>query len=251
MLQSLSQLLADTPGAVGSFSVVDLGMAQAVVAAAEQSGRPAVVGVATRHWHVIDALRLTPSLLASAEAAAVPIALHLDHAGREELDIIRAALDAGFTSIMIDASKLAFADNSAVTLEVCGLASGYGASVEAELGAISGEEGVAGLVDPDFDESMFTRSWQGRGVRRTLPDRRLGGLDRHRPWAVPRAAEASVRADQRASTSYPGTAGDARCYRRQPRRHRRVGQAGDQEGQLLLGVPGHRDGRGPRQQPRR
>lgn len=156
MLQSLSQLLHDTPGAVGSFNVVDFGMAQAVIAAAEESGRPAVIGVATRHWHLIDALRLAPSLLALAKAAAVPIALHLDHAGPGELDIIRAALDAGFTSIMIDASKLSFEDNGSVTLEVCRLAADYGASVEAELGAISGEEGVAGLVDPDFDESMFT-----------------------------------------------------------------------------------------------
>lgn len=156
MLRTLSETISDANGAAGCFNVVDLGMAQAVAAAAEQSGKPAIIGVAARHWHAIDAAVHAPSLKAIAERSGVPIALHLDHAGPDQLDMIKEALALGFTSIMIDASKLPFEENCAVTCRVVDLAGEYNAGVEAELGAIAGQEGVAGLVDAGSDEAMFT-----------------------------------------------------------------------------------------------
>ncbi|MFW5994715.1 MAG: class II fructose-bisphosphate aldolase [Spirochaetia bacterium] len=156
MLKTFSETLSEANGAVGCFNIVDLGMAQAVAAAAEQEGAPAIIGVAARHWRAIDGAVYAPSLRAIAERSSVPIALHLDHAGPDETGLIQEALGVGFTSIMIDGSKLPFEDNCAVTRRVVELARPYNAGVEAELGAIAGEEGVAGLVDAGSDETMFT-----------------------------------------------------------------------------------------------
>jgi fructose-bisphosphate aldolase, class II len=136
------------PGAVGSFNLLDLDMAQALVAAAENRQRPLVLGVATRHWQAINAPLLAPVLRTLAERCTQPIALHLDHAGPGQFDLIRAALDAGFTSIMFDGSSLSLRENIRLSAEVVNLARSYGASVEGELGGIAGEEGVADTTGP-------------------------------------------------------------------------------------------------------
>ncbi len=156
MLRSLREVLEWTSGAVGSFNVVDPLMALAVVSAAVQEGRPAIVGVATRHWEKMDAPVMVPSIRSIVERSSAAVALHLDHAKPSQLTIIREALDLGFTSVMIDGSTEPFEQNCAITEEVLKLAGRYGAGVEAELGAIAGEEGVAGLVDSHADESLYT-----------------------------------------------------------------------------------------------
>ena len=71
-----------------------------------------------------------------AERYTIPIVLHLDHA--TEIDIIKSALDNGFTSVMYDGSHHPFDENAAVTRMVVELAVPYGASVEAELGLVGG-----------------------------------------------------------------------------------------------------------------
>ena len=68
----------------------------------------------------------------------IPVVLHLDHA--EEQDIIYSCVDAGFTSVMIDGSKLSFEDNVAISHQVVRYAHKFGVSVEAELGKIGGHE---------------------------------------------------------------------------------------------------------------
>jgi ketose-bisphosphate aldolase len=130
-------------GAVGSFNILDLEMAAAVVAAAEERQRPVVLGVATRHFEAVRAALLTPAVLRLAEKAAVPVALHLDHASARQQDLVGQALDLGFTSIMIDASHCSLAENTAISRDVVERCRRYGASVEGELGGIAGVEGVA------------------------------------------------------------------------------------------------------------
>jgi ketose-bisphosphate aldolase len=157
MRADLAEVLqAVAPGAAGSFNVLDLEMARAVLAAAEAAAAPVVVGVASRHFDAIDAAVLTPSLLAAIDRAGVPAALHLDHAGPAQLDMIRAALDLGFTSIMIDGSQLPFEQNVEITARVVELARAYGAGVEGELGGIAGEEGVADTGHDAPEEIPFT-----------------------------------------------------------------------------------------------
>jgi fructose-bisphosphate aldolase class II len=78
-----------------------------------------------------------PALIrAGAEHHRIPVALHLDHA--TELDQIKAAVDNGFTSVMIDGSRLPFDENAAITRAAVELAHPYGVSVEGELGHVGG-----------------------------------------------------------------------------------------------------------------
>ena len=138
-------------GAVGSFNVLDLNMALAVIESAEALQLPVIVGVASRHFDAINTPVLAASLVKAVEAAKIPVALHLDHAGPDQMNMIKQALDLGFNSIMIDGSTLHFVDNVAITRQVVQAAQAYGASVEGELGGIAGEEGVAdsGTDTPD------------------------------------------------------------------------------------------------------
>lgn len=144
MKQNLGQILESiSPGAAGSFNILDLDMAFSILDCAEELQLPVIVGIASRHFDAIRAPLLTPSLLKAIESSTIPAALHLDHAGPDQLDMIKQALDLGFTSIMIDGSHLPFNENVAITAKVVELSQAYGASVEGEIGGIAGEEGVA------------------------------------------------------------------------------------------------------------
>ena len=68
----------------------------------------------------------------------VPVAIHLDHGSTFEN--CKSAIDAGFTSVMIDASKHPFEENVAITSKVVEYAHAKGVSVEAELGTVGGQE---------------------------------------------------------------------------------------------------------------
>ena len=144
MRSNLTEVLsAVAPGAAGSFNVLDLDMALAVLDSAEALGLPVIVGIASRLFEAMRADIRTASVLKAIEGASVPAALHLDHAAPDQLPLIRTALDLGFSSLMIDGSKLPLQQNAEVTAQVVEIARGYGASVEGELGGIAGEEGVA------------------------------------------------------------------------------------------------------------
>jgi fructose-bisphosphate aldolase class II len=80
----------------------------------------------------------------------IPIVLHLDHTF--ELRIIQEAIDAGFTSVMIDQSAKPFEENVAVSAQVVALAHARSVSVEAELGTI----GTTDFIETDEDEEHFT-----------------------------------------------------------------------------------------------
>ena len=149
-------------GAVGSFNILDLNMAQAVVESAEASGLPAIIGVASRHFDAINTPVLAPALLKLIDSAQVPVALHLDHATPDQYDMIMQALDLGFNSIMIDGSTLAFDDNVSITSRVVQSASSYEASVEGELGGIAGEEGVADSGSDTPDVMPYTDASEAR-----------------------------------------------------------------------------------------
>ena len=143
MKANLTEIYTSYPeGAVGSFNVLDLDMAFSVIEAAEALNLPAIVGIASRHFDVINAPRLIPSIQSAINQSSVPIALHLDHAAPDQYDMIKQALDLGFSSIMIDGSQLAFDENAAMTARVVQTAQAYGASVEGEIGGKAGEEGV-------------------------------------------------------------------------------------------------------------
>lgn len=101
--------------AVAAFNVITLEHVEAVVAGAESVRRPVLLQVSENavQYRYGRLLPLARAAVAAAEAAAVPVALHLDHVRSDSL--LRQAADAGFSSVMYDAARLPYAENLAAT----------------------------------------------------------------------------------------------------------------------------------------
>ncbi len=126
---------------VGAFNVIHVEHAQAIVAGAEAADAPVVLQISencVRYHGGLEAIGA--AMLAVARAAAVPVAVHLDHA--EHTGLVDEAVAMGFTSVMFDASSLPFAENVATTAEVVQRCHSDGVWVEAELGEVGGKDGV-------------------------------------------------------------------------------------------------------------
>ena len=129
------------PTGVGAFNVVHLETAEALVAAAEESGRPVVLQLSQNCVAYHGSLQpLARACLELALAADADVAVHLDHA--EDEDLARAAVDLGFGSVMFDGSTLEYAANVAATARVVAHAHAAGVAVEAELGRVGGKDGA-------------------------------------------------------------------------------------------------------------
>ncbi|HEX3811438.1 MAG TPA: class II fructose-bisphosphate aldolase, partial [Mycobacteriales bacterium] len=129
--------------------------AEAIVAGAELAGLPAILQISQNavKFHNGQLLPVAAGTAAVARAAAVPIALHLDHVEDDEL--LRQAADAGCSSAMYDASKRDYADNVAATRAAAEWAHRNGLWLEAELGEVGGKDGAhAPGVRTDPDEAQ-------------------------------------------------------------------------------------------------
>jgi fructose-bisphosphate aldolase class II len=128
--------------AVGAFNIITLEHAEAVVEGAEQVAAPVILQIsenAVRFHHG----RLAPIAAAAraiAEAAAVPVSLHLDHV--EDDDLLRQVADVGLSSAMYDASKLDYDKNVEATRAAREWAHANGIYLEAELGEVGGKDGA-------------------------------------------------------------------------------------------------------------
>lgn len=132
-------------GAVGegrglaAFNVITLEHGEAIVHGAEQAGRPVILQVSQNAVAYHRALEpLAAALQAIASTADVPVSLHLDHV--EELDLLHRAVPAGFTSVMVDAGRLPYAENVAETADAARWLHAENVFVEAELGYVGGKE---------------------------------------------------------------------------------------------------------------
>ena len=149
-------ILADAYAAgrgVGAFNVVHLETAQALVAAAQEAGRPVILQLSENCIRYHGAFEpIAGATLAIAAESSSSVAVHLDHA--EDPELAYQAIDRGFGSVMYDGAKLDFADNVATTRRVVARASTAGVLVEAELGEIGGKDGAhAPGVRTDPDEA--------------------------------------------------------------------------------------------------
>jgi fructose-bisphosphate aldolase, class II len=126
---------------VGAFNVVGIEHAEAIATGAEAAGVPVVLQISENCAAYHGALApIARACLAVAAAAAVPVAVHLDHATSAEL--VRAAAGLGLGSVMYDASRLPHAENVRATAGVARWCHQRGIWVEAELGEIGGKDGV-------------------------------------------------------------------------------------------------------------
>lgn len=126
---------------VGAFNLIGIEHAEAIVSGAEAARAPVVLQISENCVAYHGALEpVGLAALAIARAAAVPVAVHLDHATRE--DLVRRAAAIGIGSVMFDASVLPYAGNVSATRSIAGWCAERGIWVESELGEIGGKDGV-------------------------------------------------------------------------------------------------------------
>lgn len=124
--------------AVGAFNVENMEMAQAIIGAAEELRAPVILQTTPSTLRYAEPALYLANVKALAEKASVPVAMHLDHGDSYELCV--KAFRAGYTSIMIDGSKLPLEDNIALTRRVVEMCAPAGVPVEGELGRVGGKE---------------------------------------------------------------------------------------------------------------
>ncbi|MBQ9384207.1 MAG: class II fructose-1,6-bisphosphate aldolase [Ruminiclostridium sp.] len=156
MLVSAKDMLnkaRDGKYAVGQFNINNLEWTKAILLTAQELNSPVILGVSEGAGKYMcgfnTVVGMTKGMIETLKIT-VPVALHLDHGTFEGA---KACINAGFSSIMFDGSHLPFEENFAKTTALVNTCDVLGLSLEAEVGAIGGEEdGVIGkgeCADPD------------------------------------------------------------------------------------------------------
>ncbi|MBM7551542.1 class II fructose-bisphosphate aldolase [Thalassobacillus pellis] len=140
--------------AIGSFAARYTDMIPAILRAGQKRQSPMIVQISQKE---LNRYHITPKEVGEAfyqamedEKITVPTVLHLDHT--KDLSVIKEAIEAGFTSVMIDASEHPLDKNIEISKEAADYAHSKGVSVEAELGQI----GTTDFIETDKDEELYT-----------------------------------------------------------------------------------------------
>lgn len=149
--------------AVPAFNVENMEMVYAVVGTAEEMNSPIIIQTTPSTVKYASAEMFKAMVYEAAKNSKVPVALHLDHGDSFELAV--KALRAGYTSLMIDGSKLSFEDNINVSKKVVEIGKAAGIPVEAELGKVGGKEDehevsdkCAAYTDPEEAKEFVSRT---------------------------------------------------------------------------------------------
>ena len=166
MLVTTKEMLLDAQAghyAVGAFNVESLEFVMAVIKAAEDKKSPVIMQTTPGTVKYANLDYFAAMCKVAADAAKVPVAIHLDHG--DGFDRCIQAMHAGYTSVMIDGSHVPFEDNIALTASVTKVAGPIGIPVEAELGKVGGKEddgpaveGENPYTDPDQAEEFVART---------------------------------------------------------------------------------------------
>lgn len=125
--------------AVGMFNAHHLEAVQAVAAAAEACRAPVMLSTTMGGLAHVGLDYFIAMAAVARDSVSVPLILHLDHGA--DFDIVKACIEAGFDSVMIDASSASYENNVALVREVVALARRHGVGVEAQIGETLAEEG--------------------------------------------------------------------------------------------------------------
>lgn len=147
--------------AVGLFNAVNLELARGIIAAAEETGSPVIMGTAEVLFPYGPLEEVSYYLIPMAKKAKVPVVVHLDHGLNRDTCI--KALQLGFTSIMYDCSTDPYDVNVQKVKEMADIAHSYGATIEGELGHVGdnegSHEGTSTLSDPS---AFYTEPGQAK-----------------------------------------------------------------------------------------
>ena len=142
--------------AVMAINCFNLETARAVIKAAELEEAPIIMNIFQEHFEKhSDSELITPIVKRLAERASIEVALNFDHG--HDTNLLKKAIQDGFSSIMVDASRFDLDGNIKVTREMVEYASQYGVSVEGEIGCLGGSEG--GMFTKD---SMYTNPLEAK-----------------------------------------------------------------------------------------
>lgn len=135
--------------AIGAFNVNNMEIIQGITEAAKECNSPVILQVsagARKYAKHVYLVKLVEAALADTD---LPIVLHLDHG--DSFELCKDCIDGGFTSVMIDGSKLSFEENVALTKKVCEYAHAHKpyVTVEGELGKLAGIEDAVNVSDAD------------------------------------------------------------------------------------------------------
>lgn len=154
--------------AVGLFNAVNLEMARGIIAAAEQTGSPVIMGTAEVLLPYGPLEDLSYFLIPMAKRAKVPVVIHYDHGLTYEKCI--QALKLGFTSVMYDCSTDSYEENIKKAKEMADIAHSYGATIEGELGHVGNNPSDEGETQQD-PSLYYTQPAQAKDfVKRTGVD---------------------------------------------------------------------------------
>ena len=156
MLATLKEVLTEGRSrkfAVGSFNTPNMECAIAVLEAAEELNVPVILMHAQCHEEAEPLERVGYMMLALAKQSKVPVCVHLDHG--EDFQYCKRAIDMGFTSVMIDCSRLPYEEKIKGVKTVVEYAHAHNVDVEAELGALPQREGGDGKADNSAD--LYTK----------------------------------------------------------------------------------------------
>ena len=146
--------------AVGAFNTYHLEVSQAILWAAQEQQSPVIIQTSESAIKYAGLPQIVAIVTTLAKEIDVPVVLHLDHG--KSLEQAKACIEAGYTSVMIDAGTEPLEKNIAIVKEVVTAAHQRGVWVEAELGAILGVEGALGLGGEKTPEDMMTKPAQAR-----------------------------------------------------------------------------------------
>ena len=143
--------------AVGQFNINNLEWTYTILTKCQEIKAPVILGVSEGAVRYMGGFHVVAEMVKAVildKNITIPVALHLDHGS--SFAKCKEALDAGFTSVMIDASHHPFEENIRITKEVVDYAKKTGASVEAELGKVGGQEDdvVAETMYADLQECI-------------------------------------------------------------------------------------------------
>ena len=142
--------------AVGLFNAVNLELARGILAAAQRTGSPVIMGTAEVLFPYGPLEEVSYYLIPMAKKAGIPVVIHLDHGLKKETCL--KALDLGFTSIMYDCSTDDYDTNVEKVREMAEIAHSRGTTIEGELGHV-GDNTDAAEADPLF---FYTDPGQAR-----------------------------------------------------------------------------------------
>lgn len=167
MLVTAKELLNDAMHngyAIGAFNVENMEMVMAVLAAAENKQSPVIMQTTPGTIKYAGVDYYYANVKAAAERSKVPVVMHLDHG--DSFARAMQAYRAGYTSIMIDGSKLALEGNIALTKSVVEACHPGGVFVEGELGKVGGKEDdlEAGDDNPYTDPDEAKQFVEATGV---------------------------------------------------------------------------------------